>query len=93
MNKIFIVVNIVKMYTKTMKRNNRRNSRPHRRSGYSREENPSEKFCRTKQQDDHDYKKRYDDLKKHYDAKLDEFKTEREQLARKKLLNKGHSNA
>ena len=38
-------------------------------------------FVEAKQQEDHDYKKRYDDLKKHYDAKLNEFKGEREQLA------------
>jgi hypothetical protein len=31
--------------------------------------------------EDHDYKKRYDDLKKHYDSKVNEFKDEREQLA------------
>ena len=43
---------------------------------------PSENsFVEAKQQqEDHDYKKRYDDLKKHYDAKLNEFKGEREQL-------------
>ena len=29
----------------------------------------------------HDYKKRYDDLKKHYDAKLNEFRDERDKLA------------
>ena len=37
-------------------------------------------FVEAKQQEDHDYKKRYDDLKKHYDTKLNEFKSEREQL-------------
>ncbi len=31
-------------------------------------------------EEDHDYKKRYDDLKKHYDTKLNEFKGEREEL-------------
>ena len=41
----------------------------------------STSFVETKQTDEHDYKKRYDDLKKHYDAKLDEFKSEREHLA------------
>ena len=41
----------------------------------------STSFVETKQSDGHDYKKRYDDLKKHYDAKLDEFKSEREQMA------------
>ena len=41
----------------------------------------STSFVETKQTDEHDYKKRYDDLKKHYDAKLNEFKSEREHLA------------
>ena len=41
----------------------------------------SDSFVEAKQQEDHDYKKRYDDLKKHYDTKLNEFKSEREQLA------------
>ena len=41
----------------------------------------STSFVETKQTDEHDYKKRYDDLKKHYDSKLTEFKDEREQLA------------
>jgi len=40
----------------------------------------STSFVETKQPEGHDYKKRYDDLKKHYDAKLDEFKSEREQM-------------
>ena len=31
-------------------------------------------------QEEHDYKKRYDDLKRHYDEKLSEFKNEREEL-------------
>jgi len=31
--------------------------------------------------EDHDYKKRYDDLKRHYDEKIAEFKGEREELA------------
>ena len=30
--------------------------------------------------EDHDYKKRYDDLKRHYDKKLDEWKSERDTL-------------
>ena len=30
--------------------------------------------------EEHDYKKRYDDLKKHYDTKLHEWKMERETL-------------
>jgi len=33
-------------------------------------------FVEQKQEPDHDYKKRYDDLKKHYDAKVNEFKQE-----------------
>ena len=33
-------------------------------------------FVEPKQEADHDYKKRYDDLKKHYDAKVSEFKQE-----------------
>ena len=41
----------------------------------------STSFVETKQPEGHDDKKRYDDLKKHYDAKLDEFKSEREQMA------------
>ena len=46
------------------------------------EDNTSgDSFVEAKQQEDHDYKKRYDDLKKHYDTKLNEFKSEREQLA------------
>lgn len=35
---------------------------------------------KTSKKEDHDYKKRYDDLKKHYDAKLYEWKQERETL-------------
>ena len=42
---------------------------------------PSENSFVEAKQEEHDYKKRYDDLKKHYDAKLNEFKNEREQLA------------
>ena len=38
-------------------------------------------FAETKQTEEHDYKKRYDDLKKHYDSKLNEFKSEREQMS------------
>jgi hypothetical protein len=33
-------------------------------------------FVEQKQEPDHDYKKRYDDLKKHYDTKVNEFKQE-----------------
>jgi hypothetical protein len=36
----------------------------------------STSFVQEKQETDHDYKKRYDDLKKHYDAKVNEFKQE-----------------
>ena len=35
------------------------------------------------QKEDHDYKKRYDDLKKHYDTKLNEWKQNREVLEAK----------
>lgn len=38
-------------------------------------------FAEPKEGSDTDYKKRYDDLKKHYDSKLDEWKREREELA------------
>ena len=37
-------------------------------------------FVETKEEDGTVYKKRYDDLKKHYDKKLDEWKTERDAL-------------
>ena len=37
-------------------------------------------FVDTKEEDGTVYKKRYDDLKKHYDKKLEEWKTEREAL-------------
>ena len=42
-------------------------------------------------EEDHDYKKRYDDLKKHYDAKLGEFKSEREQLVAELNTFKQHT--
>ena len=35
---------------------------------------------KTSKKEDHDYKKRYDDLKKHYDSKLYEWRQERESL-------------
>src|SRR5210317_1028775 len=38
-------------------------------------------FAEPKEGSDTDYKKRYDDLKKHYDSKLDEWKRERQELA------------
>ena len=40
----------------------------------------STSFVEEKQETDHDYKKRYDDLKRHYDAKVGEFKQEIESL-------------
>jgi hypothetical protein len=44
-------------------------------------ENNEESFVESKQESpNHDYKKRYDDLKRHYDSKLSEFETEKQQL-------------
>ena len=40
----------------------------------------NQSFVETKEEDGIVYKKRYDDLKKHYDKKLDEWKTERDAL-------------
>ena len=40
----------------------------------------SNSFAEQKQETDHDYKKRYDDLKRHYDDKVNEFKGEIETL-------------
>jgi len=40
---------------------------------------PQETFAKQKQSSDADYKKRYDDLKRHYDGKLDEWKKEKEE--------------
>ena len=37
-------------------------------------------FAKPQEESETDYKKRYDDLKKHYDSKLDEWKQERENL-------------
>lgn len=37
-------------------------------------------FAKPRAESDTDYKKRYDDLKKHYDLKLEEWKREREEL-------------
>jgi len=42
----------------------------------------STSFVEQKQETDHDYKKRYDDLKRHYDSKVNEFKGEIEALRR-----------
>lgn len=38
-------------------------------------------FAEPKKESDTDYKKRYDDLKRHYDSKLEEWKKEKEELA------------
>lgn len=38
-------------------------------------------FAEPRKESETDYKKRYDDLKRHYDAKLEEWKQEKEQLA------------
>jgi len=48
--------------------------------GTSQEATQPEGFVETKQEEspEHDYKKRYDDLKKHYDNKLQEWKSEKE---------------
>lgn len=43
-------------------------------------EKEEETFAKPNEGSDTDYKKRYDDLKRHYDAKLEEFKHEREEL-------------
>jgi len=50
--------------------------------GTSQEATQQEGFVETKQEEspDHDYKKRYDDLKKHYDNKLQEWKSEKEAI-------------
>ena len=46
------------------------------------EQPESNSFVETKEEKpDHDYKKRYDDLKRHYDKKLTEFEEEKRQLA------------
>lgn len=41
----------------------------------------TEGFAEPKEGSDTDYKKRYDDLKRHYDAKIEEWKQERQELA------------
>ena len=41
---------------------------------------------KTSKKEDHDYKKRYDDLKKHYDSKLYEWKQERESLTNEQAM-------
>tara|TARA_X000001382_G_scaffold40331_1_gene27027 strand:+ start:73 stop:939 length:867 start_codon:yes stop_codon:yes gene_type:complete len=46
------------------------------------EQPESNSFVETKEEKpDHDYKKRYDDLKRHYDKKLTQFEEEKRQLA------------
>lgn len=46
------------------------------------EKQEDESFAKPQEGSDTDYKKRYDDLKKHYDSKLEEWKQEREELAK-----------
>lgn len=41
----------------------------------------TQSFAEPKEDSETDYKKRYDDLKRHYDSKLEEWKTERQELA------------
>ena len=50
--------------------------------GTQQEATQQEGFVETKQEEspEHDYKKRYDDLKKHYDNKLQEWKSEKEAI-------------
>ena len=50
--------------------------------GTSQEATQPKGFVETKQEEspEHDYKKRYDDLKKHYDNKLQEWKSEKEAI-------------
>lgn len=45
-------------------------------------------FAEPKKESNTDYKKRYDDLKRHYDSKLEEWKQEREQLAAAQKVGK-----
>lgn len=45
------------------------------------EQENEESFAKAPEESDTDYKKRYDDLKRHYDSKLEEWKREREDLA------------
>jgi len=44
------------------------------------EEQPEPSFAQGETEVKHDYKKRYDDLKRHYDEKVQEFKTKEKQL-------------
>ena len=45
------------------------------------EQENAESFAKAPEESDTDYKKRYDDLKRHYDSKLEEWKREREEIA------------
>lgn len=45
-------------------------------------------FAEPKEGSDTDYKKRYDDLKRHYDTKLEEWKQERQELAEARQAGK-----
>jgi len=45
------------------------------------EQEEATSFAQPKEGSDTDYKKRYDDLKRHYDAKIEEWKQEREELS------------
>jgi len=45
-------------------------------------------FAPPREESDTDYKKRYDDLKKHYDSKLDEWKQERTELSQAQQAGK-----
>lgn len=45
------------------------------------EQEASTSFAEPRKESETDYKKRYDDLKRHYDSKLEEWKQEREELA------------
>ena len=47
-----------------------------------------ESFAKPVEGSDTDYKKRYDDLKRHYDSKLDEWKQERQELAQAQQAGK-----
>jgi len=49
-------------------------------------EAPSEETQEATPEAETDYKKRYDDLKRHYDSKLDEWKKEKEELAQTQAI-------
>jgi len=52
-------------------------------------------FAKPREESDTDYKKRYDDLKRHYDSKLEEWKKEREEISSAQQVGReqGLSNA